>query len=673
MIKNISPSGGRPTGDIARFARELQADRKGFLGYVYRFGYDEATVVTNDYYVMRSGGVSKSAFLLIRPGSPAELLRPEDKDMVSTGEDRPFYLVFAQVLEPTLTPLSGEPLEPFLQMDKDREGDIPARPELQWGTMTTAVVGTFFDDPDGRRIAFGGDVEMFLSPRLYTVHVPTAEMLERLVNAFVSREKGREIGELRFTESQHLRPGSRVPVRVEPDDFVGARTAIFGRRGSGKSNLIKVIADMVLASGRSVGQVIFDLDGKYAYRAPGEQAALHELHPHKCIRYTLRPEPHEAVRVLKANFYSDLALGHRIMRELYSQQVGTPAQYEQPFLSWEVLSDTDLGHLERLNAAAATRYRRQVSIYQCILHAAGFEHPPELAVDLHLNKQVREALAALLPECGSTDTDQVVRVPRVVPLEMAAAVFARAWEIYGQGSPVFLTPSGRAYFDEPAESMLTILTQHTATGSAVSGYRKFLPMRRYHSQRSGLLLRDLLDALDDKRTVIIDLSNAARELVSFFGGLVARTIFSRQMSRFTDNQLGDHYVQFYFDEAENQFPRANVGPRSFYSRLAQEGAKLHIGLVYSTSRVDAVSPDLLANTENTLVGHLNDQRAIRALTRFHEFRDVGPDVRRTTAPGFMRMVSRSHRFVVPLQVRRFGQVAPEPAPAPGQADRGDRP
>ncbi len=339
-------------------------------------------------------------------------------------------------------------------------------------------------------------------------------------------------------------------------------------------------------------------------------------------------------------------------------------------MHWEVLSEADLVELERASGSAATRFRRQLAIYLCILHAAGFEHGEDLAVDLQLNKQVREALAALLPEFGAVESDQGVRIPRTVPLDVASPVFSKAWEIYGQGSPAFATQSGRAYFDETAESMLTILTQRTATGNAVSGFRKFLPLRRYHSPRSGLLLREVLGALDAAQTVIIDLSNAARELVNFFGGLVTRAIFNHQMGKFTENRLGEHYVQFYFDAAEQLFPRTEGGPRTFYSRLAQDGAKLHIGIVYSTSRIDALNADLLAGTANILAAHLNDQREIRALTRFYEFRDVGPDVLRTTSPGFMRLITHSHKFAVPVQVRHFGQVQGQPAEASAARRRG---
>jgi hypothetical protein len=60
---------------------------------------------------------------------------------------------------------------------------------------------------------------------------------------------------------------------------------------------------------------------------------------------------------------------------------------------------------------------------------------------------------------------------------------------------------------------------------------------------------------------------------------------------------------------------------------------------------------------NVSTGHLNDDREIRALTRFHEFRDVGADVQRTKKHGFVRMITRSHRFALPVQIRKFGPPA----------------
>src|SRR5205085_6392204 len=127
----------------------------------------------------------------------------------------------------------------------------------------------------------------------------------------------RPIGSARLTESLPAGPATRVSVFVSPADFIGSRTALFGKTRTGKSNTVKVIARMVLDSvrdgGASVGQVIFDLNGEYAYRNGQDGTCLYDLYSECCVRYSLRPCLPAGVRPLKADFFSDLHLGHRII------------------------------------------------------------------------------------------------------------------------------------------------------------------------------------------------------------------------------------------------------------------------------------------------------------------------------------------------------------------------
>ena len=57
------------------------------------------------------------------------------------------------------------------------------------------------------------------------------------------------------------------------------------------------------------------------------------------------------------------------------------------------------------------------------------------------------------------------------------------------------------------------------------------------------------------------------------------------MNRFTDNSP-NNFVQFYFEEAHNLFPKKDDNILSqIYNRLAKEGAKLNLGLIYATQEV----------------------------------------------------------------------------------------
>ena len=91
-----------------------------------------------------------------------------------------------------------------------------------------------------------------------------------------------------------------------------------------------------------------------------------------------------------------------------------------------------------------------------------------------------------------------------------------------------------------------------------------------------------------------------------------------------------------------------------YARFAKEGAKFHIGMVYSTQSPSTINRELLAQTENFFVGHLASQDETKALSRVQvAFAGIEQDILRSKTPGYMRMLTLSHRFIIPVQARKF--------------------
>lgn len=626
---------------IRRFHVQLgTTGQPHLLGYVMNLGYDEGTVITNDFYKMRAGGVSKNSFVLVRP----EELSTEIEG--NEWSQRP-HLVLARVLEAAQTPLAQDVARTYFEMHKSHmpEIDVFTRAELQWSAMKIAILGTFYDSDNGTGLEYGGDVETFWSPHLYTVHTAIPEMLTVLVNTFVTTPKAPVIGELRFTETRLSPPNTLVPVRIAPEDFIGSRTALFGKTRMGKSNTVKILAQRILETDAPVGQVIFDPNGEYAYRNEQDKTSIYDEFPARCIRYTLRDNPAEGVRLLRANFYEDLQLSMQIFRTRYEDEVGKPPDYVRGFLEWEVLEPEEEEELKSESYSDWVRYQRQQSIYRCLLSRAGFAPPKGLQIQLHLNKQVRQGIGQALGQ---------KEAPQKCSVRDAAGIYEAMWTRIPANDPLWQTPSGNPYFDDAAVSMLTMLTgKRQGGGGAVSGFRKLIGFRRFHSPQASEILEEIAAAVDDNKTVIIDLSNASEDLVVFFSELMSRHVFQHQMDRFTENRLGDHFVQFYFEEAHVIFPRDDKNLKNIYNRLVKEGAKLHIGVIYSTQSIASLSRDLLKNTENFFIAHLNDQNEINELTRFHEFRDVGPDVQRTKSRGFVRMITSSHKFALPVQIRLF--------------------
>jgi len=66
-----------------------------------------------------------------------------------------------------------------------------------------------------------------------------------------------------------------------------------------------------------------------------------------------------------------------------------------------------------------------------------------------------------------------------------------------------------------------------------------------------------------------------------------------------------------------------------------------------------LSLDVPKTTENFFIAHLDDDREVREVTRKYAFRDVADDVQRTMSKGFVRMITQSHRFALPAQIRKF--------------------
>ena len=176
----------------------------------------------------------------------------------------------------------------------------------------------------------------------------------------------------------------------------------------------------------------------------------------------------------------------------------------------------------------------------------------------------------------------------------------------------------------------------------------------YHDSDAGDFIEEIIVLLDAGKTVILDLSNASPELVKFFSLELTREIFFAQVRKFTLNRLGEHYIQLFFEEAYALFPTRDQDAEEIYLRLAKEGAKYHIGMVYSTQSPSTLNRDLLAQTENFFVVHLSSEDDVNALARVNvAYKGLGDDLMRTRTVGYARMLTRSNRFVVPLQARKF--------------------
>ena len=122
------------------------------------------------------------------------------------------------------------------------------------------------------------------------------------------------------------------------------------------------------------------------------------------------------------------------------------------------------------------------------------------------------------------------------------------------------------------------------------------------------------------------------------------------MAAFNCGKHAPHIV-IYVEEAHNLIGR-NEPLTDIWPTIAKEGAKARLAIVYATQEVSSIHPNILANTENILVSHLNNENEINELAKYYDFRDFARSLIRAQNVGFARVKTLSNPFVIPVQIDR---------------------
>lgn len=611
-----------------------------FVGYVLDIGYEGAQIITNDTYKIAVGGIPRGSFLILVPANFSRI--------------QPHFTLL-RVKEICATPLSQQVQQTYFEMHKRSmpELDVWTQADLQWGSLRCDTLGMFYADPENvDKLAFSGDVNNIVSAHKYEVYAPDEELLNVIVNGMVRDEFKEEIGRLRTMEcmfGMDRQESINIPVKISMRDFMGCRTAMFGKTRLGKSNVVKLIAQGMLdatATTNNVGQLIFDINGEYANDSDQDNVSLRSANPNRCKVYALTTRPNTPSRPLKLNFYENASSCKDILGTLLSN-AGRNSIYVTAFASVVLPTPEEMNEMEINKKIHAIR---RIQIYWAILHEAGFSADENKlktlrymnsnnvkALDPHFNETLRKKVY------GAKPPERVISLKGIVEELRHFTMHLR------NNNDDQQTAFGKEVFEKDDISLLEFLFPKSGRGPAMLSQFKI-----YHSDKAGDFITEIIKELNAGNTVILDLGNASDSIRQYFSNLLSNAVFHEQETKFVSNQLGDKYIELYFEEAHNLFPPITKDNQDVYSRFAKEGAKFHIGMVYSTQSPSTISKELLVQTENFFVGHLASLDEARSLTRAQiAFDGVEEDILRSRTPGFMRMLTMSHRFVIPVQAKLY--------------------
>ncbi|HFW4795681.1 DUF87 domain-containing protein [Klebsiella aerogenes] len=648
-------------------------NKEQFVGRPFYLSYDIARLLVCDAWKAQVKGIPAGCFLLA----------------FYDGEDGVEEAVLLRALSQTKLPTDNDVISSMIEYYKDnldisgRAGSLKGgkldeftRYEFSFSGLECRVLGVFYRTQKGN-IEFGADLENFYAANNYTVYKANRDVLEFIVNqrddgGLVGQESEFKIGSVRYSSSRrHQSQEENVNVWVNPKDFLGKRSAMFGMTRTGKSNTVKKVIEateeisrkaLILLDSASpetseftssgsptfpVGQIIFDVNGEYANANRQDSGtAIYDLYKEKVYRYSVLEK--DDFKVMKVNFFKDIESGFSLISS-YFQEQSLGGDYVNNFIavSFEKPESTNL------NGSEWTRYNRLVAAYKCCLYRAGFKAPN--------GEKIRFTGAAEIN--GEILEGRVLDPKQGLTLEEACTWFERVWEQYDELKffKDYINKKGYEWANDDLKSMMVFLTTYKLPGkkNQVSGYKK-IRVKQLHNLHTTSMDEsfeiEIPRLLQQGKIVIVDLSQGEPVVQRLFSEKICRSTFNISMDRFINN-LPNNFIQFYFEEAHNLFPKKDDKDLSqIYNRIAKEGAKLHLGMIYATQEVSSISSNILKNTQNWFIAHLNNIDETKELEKYYDFKDFTHSLvnfSATNDKGFVRMKTYTNPFIVPVQIDRF--------------------
>lgn len=654
----------------------LQKENK--VGYIYSLNYAKALVLANDLWKERARGIPHNSLLLAASFDPEKFAGANDYEKT---------VILLRVIGASPLPQDADMMK--LKVDYFQDLGSPEGGEdfkldeitqhlVQFNGLECRVIGCFYQDDNGQ-LHLGSDVETYSGGRRMDVYRPRGDALEAIVNyvdpvrkATASSELARlgiegemapiKIGTVRYTSTTRLHrdKDDLVPVHIQPLDFLGRRTAVLGMTRTGKSNMVKTTVSVVKRisekCGLKIGQIIYDPNGEYSNANQQDLGAISEVYA-DTVRY--RALPADGFEDIRNDFHTQLQEGYNTICTCLKSEGA--AGKDQPDIKNFIDGRFDLTPPQAppggtLDFGLVTRHKVMIALYRTLLFKAGFTPPQgQRVVKFGLGQAIYDKVLEKFPKEKRDfvpKPEKKGNIPQLtLSLEQAAEWFKMAYHRHREDNDL-LSSSGNDWFDEMCLTLVRLLSQENSKGAFINGHLNLQPAIKYHFPgRTRDVSAEIYQHLVDGKIVIVDLSVGAAEIREYLSKDIAREIFERNMQQFTAGETPP-FIVVYIEEAHNLIGK-NAELTETWPRIAKEGAKFRLSLVYSTQEPSSVHKSVLSATENWFITHLNNENEVKEISKFYDFGDYAQSIHRAQDVGFARIKTLSSPFVIPTQIDKF--------------------
>ncbi len=701
-IEDFEKDSGEKTGN----SLSSYVDDTMKVGDLLSLDYSEAIILVHDALRQDVKGLPMGCFLLATRTIPETEPKANNEDAV---------LILLRVVGHSPLPnkidtdnwrfdAARRSIDSPEHWDADDKTDQFTLNQLRHAGVRCNVLGTFrYLHKDGRwENSFGADISNFYSGQGMKVYKPMGEALSKIVN--FTKPMGKKhslagkpvpVGRIRYSSSEvPVDENSKtVPVYIEPTDMLARRTALFGMSRSGKSNTIKTISSSIFKlrelypeKGR-IGQLIFDVNGEYANDNPQDEGCLRNIGQDDVVTYGLFEHPNdERRRLIKLNFFGEnifdwkdkenvrsllsmLFAGKAVINEHLRER--SDAQYVRNFISTNIEPPSQ----DWEKSGTQVRYRRNITVYRSILAAANFFPPNNLKqanIKGLFGKELRDAMESTEHENDIYNSAaNSFAKHRISWDELFSAIKALREFIdhpnFQEFNRQHMEGGSERWNDDTLDGLLSLL-QHPGGVSRVRELNE-----RHSPSVESDYSTEIVNELVNGKLVIVDQSIGSPTEIEHTSERIMWELFNRQKQVFTnplrdeDGELvrdEDGNIQpppdiiVYVEEAHNLIPSHDPKLDSIWARVAKEGSKFHIGLVYSTQEPSSILPNILKNTDNWFVAHLNNKDETRELSKYYDFEMFVDQILKVPDTGFLRMRCLSNPYIVPVQINKFTVIPP---------------